>query len=513
MDNKRPRNRRRQPYDNRDNHRSFNRERHSRPHQWQNDDGHGFYTNNIRLQHQHESTYSHSRTDNDNNQNRAANNDSANNQSTGSPRNIPGFYYDPVKKKYFKQSKDHPPPSIMVPVTTDNVLTSSLHKPSNYFTKLIFERPISSTHQAKVRRLQQQAFINKFSTVEQTSLIFENDYRGCEGYIKRIKTNISGNKLAVIKKGVNNANEILQVYTVKQQKLLMECSLEPTDHGLVHSMCWCPQDPDDNALLFTICSNDILANRNPSRRARRVFNLGYRKIFDHENFSFQCIIFDNEISCVSASSNVLHPNMFAVECNGGLKFGDIEQFRHAPKSPFHKMPSQPQALEFSRHSSTIAVGFKSGHVRLYDFNSRALVGSRMDKSKLFCVDDLHWMQDENYILVSNWQGQIYMYDIRMGGIVVEYEGHVNNYSRLHFRVDEREEYLFCTGSDKMLRIWEINSGKIVKTVTAPSLRNRDEKLDILPSIDYCKSWAGFTDCPGLLYGFHKDVVFWPLACS
>ncbi|KAF2286858.1 hypothetical protein GH714_033400 [Hevea brasiliensis] len=70
---------------------------------------------------------------------------------------------------------------------------------------------------------------------------------------------------------------------------------------------------------------------------------------------------------------------------------------------------------------------------------------------------------EQYFLASSMDGSIKLYDHRMTkrGAVQSYDGHVNSHSRIQLGVDQSERFLMAGGEDCNLRLWSIKSGELL----------------------------------------------------
>ncbi|CAD6221735.1 unnamed protein product [Miscanthus lutarioriparius] len=71
--------------------------------------------------------------------------------------------------------------------------------------------------------------------------------------------------------------------------------------------------------------------------------------------------------------------------------------------------------------------------------------------------------DENYFLGSSMDGSIKLFDLRLiqkGGIQ-SYEGHVNSHTHLPIVVDPSETLLMSGGEDCTVRIWSIKTGELL----------------------------------------------------
>ena len=63
----------------------------------------------------------------------------------------------------------------------------------------------------------------------------------------------------------------------------------------------------------------------------------------------------------------------------------------------------------------------------------------------------------------------------------------------------------------MLRVWDIQTSKLLRSIQVPA--NLKRTIDILPVVVYTDNWAGHDNLTGLLYGYNTHLSFSPLACT
>ncbi|XP_068655256.1 uncharacterized protein [Aristolochia californica] len=70
---------------------------------------------------------------------------------------------------------------------------------------------------------------------------------------------------------------------------------------------------------------------------------------------------------------------------------------------------------------------------------------------------------DQYFLASSMDGTIKLYDHRMchRGAVQSYEGHINTHSHLRMGVDPTESFFMSGGEDGVLRLWSIKTGELL----------------------------------------------------
>ncbi|CAN1327915.1 DDB1- and CUL4-associated factor 4 [Linum perenne] len=104
---------------------------------------------------------------------------------------------------------------------------------------------------------------------------------------------------------------------------------------------------------------------------------------------------------------------------------------------------------------------------------------------------------DQYFMAGSMDGTIRLYDHRMTkrGPVQAYEGHVNSHTRLPLRVDPSEKFLVAGGEDCHLRLWSIKSGELLF----------NEKVsETIPSSLCLQKGKNTSNSPLLFYHFEKD---------
>ncbi|CAJ1975960.1 unnamed protein product [Sphenostylis stenocarpa] len=71
--------------------------------------------------------------------------------------------------------------------------------------------------------------------------------------------------------------------------------------------------------------------------------------------------------------------------------------------------------------------------------------------------------DEQYFVASSMDGSMRLYDHRLlqRGAVQCYEGHVNSHTRIQIGVDPAERFVMSGGEDCKLRLWSLKSGELL----------------------------------------------------
>eukprot|EP00246_Nothoceros_aenigmaticus_P003965 TRINITY_DN1520_c0_g1_i1.p1 TRINITY_DN1520_c0_g1~~TRINITY_DN1520_c0_g1_i1.p1 ORF type:complete len:150 (+),score=10.02 TRINITY_DN1520_c0_g1_i1:458-907(+) len=77
---------------------------------------------------------------------------------------------------------------------------------------------------------------------------------------------------------------------------------------------------------------------------------------------------------------------------------------------------------------------------------------------------LRLQSNEHHLLASSMDGQVKRWDRRNTRVpICSYEGNVNSSTMVQLGVDHAEALLFSGGEDHAIRIWSLNSGRLLHT--------------------------------------------------
>ncbi|XP_075700488.1 DDB1- and CUL4-associated factor 4 isoform X2 [Rhinoderma darwinii] len=163
------------------------------------------------------------------------------------------------------------------------------------------------------------------------------------------------------------------------------------------------------------------------------------------------------------------------------------------------------AQQFATQTLLLYNGCRSGEVFCIDLRVpsqspkiRKKVVTFSQSSSITC---LRLLKDENYLVVSDMSGQIKLWDLRMVKYVQNYEGHNNSYAHLPVHVQEDEGLLLAVGQDCYTRIWNFQDARLLRTIPSPHTAAKDS----IPSIVFSSYQGGKRPVPGLLMAVKKDL--------
>uniref|UniRef100_A0A4W2ERJ5 DDB1- and CUL4-associated factor 4 n=1 Tax=Bos indicus x Bos taurus TaxID=30522 RepID=A0A4W2ERJ5_BOBOX len=117
------------------------------------------------------------------------------------------------------------------------------------------------------------------------------------------------------------------------------------------------------------------------------------------------------------------------------------------------------------------------------------------------VTSVQILQEEQCLMASDMAGTIKLWDLRTTKCIRQYEGHVNEYAHLPLHVHEEEGIMVAVGQDCYTRIWSLHDGQLLRTIPSPYPTS---KADI-PSVAFSSRLGGARGAPGLLMAVRQDL--------
>ncbi|XP_078191446.1 DDB1- and CUL4-associated factor 4 isoform X4 [Callithrix jacchus] len=105
------------------------------------------------------------------------------------------------------------------------------------------------------------------------------------------------------------------------------------------------------------------------------------------------------------------------------------------------------------------------------------------------------------VLAQQFALMIKLWDLRTTKCIRQYKGHVNEYAYLPLHVHEEEGILMAVGQDCYTRIWSLHDAHLLRTIPSPYPAS---KADI-PSVAFSSRLGGSRGAPGLLMAVGQDL--------
>ncbi|XP_078263183.1 WD repeat domain 21 isoform X2 [Rhinoraja longicauda] len=162
------------------------------------------------------------------------------------------------------------------------------------------------------------------------------------------------------------------------------------------------------------------------------------------------------------------------------------------------------AQQFARRVPVLYNGCRSGEIFSIDIRQRTKKGQSWKCSHFFhhsAVTSIRLLQDENYLMAADMIGKIKLWDLRTAGCVRQYDGHHNKHALLPIHVNEEVGVLLAVGQDHYTRIWSLKDGCLLRTIPSP----HSGCSDSIPSIAFSARLGGSKGVPGLLMAVKQDL--------
>ncbi|XP_060070590.1 DDB1- and CUL4-associated factor 4-like [Ylistrum balloti] len=121
------------------------------------------------------------------------------------------------------------------------------------------------------------------------------------------------------------------------------------------------------------------------------------------------------------------------------------------------------------------------------------------------VCSLRLFQDDTKLLASDVHGKVCLWDLRMRKVVQQYQGLKNQYQCIPIHVDDQERFVYGADSDGYIRFWCLKTGALMRTIPPPSALAQD----FIPTVAYSERWAGEEGNAGLLMGLGDRFYLYP----
>nr|XP_032604366.2 DDB1- and CUL4-associated factor 4 isoform X3 [Taeniopygia guttata] len=162
------------------------------------------------------------------------------------------------------------------------------------------------------------------------------------------------------------------------------------------------------------------------------------------------------------------------------------------------------AQQFATQTPVLYNGCRSGEIFSIDVRQRSRKGQSWKAIRLFhgsAVTSIHLMEAEHYLMAADMAGKIKLWDLRTAKSVKQYKGHHNEYALLPLHVNEEEGLLIAVGQDCYTRIWSLQDTHLLRTIPSPHPSSKDA----IPSVVFSSRLGGSRGVPGLLMAVKQDL--------
>lgn len=450
--------------------------------------------------------------------------DSRTEQQSGATGNnvleIPGFFYDKEKKRYFKIAPNHATSSCVY--TQDAIAKKNAetrrqkdvlqmfekpvhleaqkkHTFSNNLTVLIQERLTYGTRKVCIKAavfkncvnhlkplgsqyLFDPQFLHDYENLEHMQVMHvgsEHDELLClwsikETWIQRIQI------VHVSEASRSERQSSLSVVARPQLQPLLPCLNKVTD------LCWAPVSPAGKHVLYTtMChmghqeSLAVIKSLEPGNTSsNQDYNLGKKATWTCAWNKPRCQFSVGSEKCVLVL-NVERRTLWEYNTN----------------------KSDPLSLAFSQCSgNSLHTGTRRGQILTFDMRSRSTypVSTLQHYSSVCSLQEL---ENSNFLLAADFTGKICLWDVRKKNIVVQYHGNINQYTRLPVHVDEMQKIIYTVGEDGYTRFWSLDQGKQLYKIPPPCSVSRET----IPCVQLSTRWGNRDGNMGLIMGLKNKI--------
>ncbi|XP_072172628.1 DDB1- and CUL4-associated factor 4-like [Diadema setosum] len=469
------------------------------------------------------------RTHNVSSVNEASCSDGRNITPKKSPPDLPGFYYDEEKKRYFRILPGHNNVNAVTPETirqkeaekkrakileqkaSSHLVDRSPHGkrvPPKSMLQYFTSKQKGTISLAHYQRLARENAV-KHMEVKPTSEVtpFPDRYfDGESGYISRLELDkkqkhvlmvISDDYLSRLWQGeivcVPNPQTEREELTIANWTTV---NILTTRNCMVTHASWAQMgDGKDLYALYAISggtTSSVQLFKCPSGEDG-ISHISYRYESNHE-MAWTC-----------AWSN--SPTLPAHLAIGSTRKALVVDTLSASRQKLHTCHSDVFSQVFSRKSPVLYNGTRRGEVLGVDL--RIPSHSHVDMTAVLrhnvSVCSIQLLRDENYLVAGDLGGEIKLWDVRKGSVVQEFKGHHNENYHLPVMVDFTESILYAVGQDKYTRFWSLKTGELLHTIPCPSACQDDHP----PAAIYSQKYS-CQGRPGLFLGQERQIQWYPM---
>ena len=102
--------------------------------------------------------------------------------------------------------------------------------------------------------------------------------------------------------------------------------------------------------------------------------------------------------------------------------------------------------------------------RLWDINRNKTNEILIQEGHKYPINYFNFHSDGSLVITCDSGGFIFLWDLRIGKKIQDFNGHVNNINKCKF--DKNTYHCYSCGNDNMIKIWDIRKGKCFYTLSA-----------------------------------------------
>ncbi|ELU01150.1 hypothetical protein CAPTEDRAFT_219708 [Capitella teleta] len=173
---------------------------------------------------------------------------------------------------------------------------------------------------------------------------------------------------------------------------------------------------------------------------------------------------------------------------------------------------------FTDRSDVLSQAFttESPHILLNGTRSAAILAHDLRSASTHSIYSLkhpssvchiQFRSDENYVCAADFSGNVIIncviqtWDLRQRKVMLKYTGLQNECSSLTFNFDETDDVLFAAGHDCYTKLWSLSCGRPLHSIPPPCPASRHT----IPSLVYASQLKSHPGCPTLLLGMKNRI--------
>lgn len=388
---------------------------------------------------------------------------------------IPGFYYDPEKKKYFRLEQGTPK---HIPITNEMITVKQAFQQAekwnqNSIKKLFLPNSIIN-HQIdmKSKSIMKEDVIkiqlNNANSMNKHTIKIDGfqtrnvDHVKCKYLVGSPETD----RLYV----VANNNLGLLVYQVD-----VKDTLDKFDFDVNSSFQIFADNIHKNRKLFDFeyINNTFIMLYGDEDSENKEYSKLYISSYDRDSL----LQLDNRLSNIYHSATWFSSNHIAV---GGEN--KILIFNHPLLAEYEtiKTKSTINTLKFI-NSNLIIAGDNKGFISCYDVRDKNnVLNKQIIKNSSLTYSQV--LSDETRLIISGHNNFMKQFDLRFVNVPsASYSDYVNTCNKIPFSFDESMGLLCSSGSDSVIKYWSMDNGKLLHQ---KMLLKEFDGLTSIPSV-YC----------------------------
>lgn len=420
------------------------------------------------------------------------------NRWRGGSFDIPGYYYDSGRKRYFKingtlgRPNDAIRQSFAIPT---KCLSSSTENAANI---------VRLSHLREYGQLQALQFPHqvkkcKFTSARQQRISIQTSLKlggvmTCVSLMTDYRTNyIVGiwtleNHCGVTQEQVVGSYHMNQTNSdEKSIQFVPTGSSLPLLRGKVTDSCWVENSGSHHTILISNINGTV---------SKGVF-VTLPGASRYTSYDTTQIYLGNDAVFACTFNKNTQRSAFGME-----KCGLVSHMNGRETVKLYSEHDSVYCLRFHPNGQIGYSGTRKGNIYCWDLRDHPAkkYQLKIHASKL-AVSHLDVLTDEHFVIGSSFGNQLQKLDLRSKKPLVYYKEHVNHHLKIPFSVEESMGLICSPGQDGCIRLWDISSGKLVKWIT-----DSNESYNDAPKALFKTQWHANYIMPCIISGFTDNIL-------